>query len=47
MTSIYVSYPQAKAKAQAASMHYRAEAYKEFQNAAILDMYLKAIPQVI
>ncbi|XP_037777930.1 flotillin-1-like [Penaeus monodon] len=38
---------EAKAKAQAASMHYRAEAYKEFQNAAILDMYLKAIPQIV
>lgn len=45
--NIYISYPQAKAKAKAASMHYQAEAYKEFQNAAVLDLYLKAIPQVI
>lgn len=38
---------EAKAKAKAASMHYQAEAYKEFQNAAVLDLYLKAIPQIV
>ncbi|XP_042868457.1 flotillin-1-like [Penaeus japonicus] len=38
---------EAKAKAEAATMHYRAEAFKQFKDAAILDLYLKAMPQIV
>lgn len=38
---------EARANAEAASMNYKAEAFKQFEQAAILEMYLKALPQVV
>nr|XP_045624295.1 flotillin-1-like [Procambarus clarkii] len=38
---------QAKAQAEARNMYYKAEAWKEFDNAAILSMYLHTLPKMV
>lgn len=37
----------AKAKAEAEQMHHKAEAWKEFEDAAILSMYLETLPKMV
>ncbi|XP_069168780.1 flotillin-1 isoform X2 [Procambarus clarkii] len=38
---------KAKAQAEARNMYYKAEAWKEFDNAAILSMYLHTLPKMV
>ncbi|KAG0721123.1 Flotillin-1 [Chionoecetes opilio] len=38
---------KAKANAEAVKMHHKAEAWKEFENAAILSMYLETLPKMV